>query len=83
MAKTYLAVAVASNLIAALLAEWPVNLLVAAGGVAGFALVEHLSRAAGRGLSGAERPARGGRLKHPGRPCPSRDDASPRGPHRA
>jgi hypothetical protein len=49
MAKTFLAVAVASNLIAALLAEWPVNLLVAAGGVAGFALVEHLSRAAGRG----------------------------------
>jgi hypothetical protein len=37
MAKTFLAVAVASNLIAALLAEWPVNLLVAAGGVAGFA----------------------------------------------
>jgi hypothetical protein len=49
MAKTYLAVAVAINLIAALLAEWPVNLLVAAGGVAGFALVEHLSRAAERG----------------------------------
>ena len=48
MAKTFLAAAVASNLIAALLAEWPVNLLVAAGGVVGFALVEHLSRAAGR-----------------------------------
>jgi hypothetical protein len=45
MSKIFLAVAVASNLIAALLAEWPVNLLVAAGGVAGFALVEHLSRA--------------------------------------
>jgi hypothetical protein len=48
MSKTLLVAAVASNLIAALLAEWPVNLLVAAGGVAGFALVEHLSRATGR-----------------------------------
>jgi hypothetical protein len=50
MSKIFLAAAVASNLIAALLAEWPVNLLVAAGGVAGFALIERLtSRAAGRG----------------------------------
>jgi hypothetical protein len=78
MAKTFLAVAVASNLIAALLAEWPVNLLVAAGGVAGFALVEHLSRAAERGLAAllagsyyrlnvpaALRPARGARWSTP------------------
>jgi hypothetical protein len=61
MSKTFLAVAVASNLIAALLAEWPVNLLVAAGGVAGFALVEHLSRAWRETLEDRGTPTREGK----------------------
>ena len=58
MSKTFLAVAVASNLIAA---ELPVNLLVAAGGVAGFALVEHLSRAWRETLEDRGPPAREGK----------------------